>query len=304
MPKRKYIAAALLLAAALALPMGAALAANGSPVAENLNLTTYRNVSVGGRLAAVDPEGDSVRYEISTEPSKGTVELAEDGRFVYTPDANRKGRDYFGYRAIDETGARSQEATVIINIEKQKSQTSYADMSGHPSAYAATALAELGVFTGERVGGQWVFSPDELVSRGEFLSMCMSVADEELLSGVASTGFADDAEISDWLKPYVATALMDGVVSGYSVTGGAVFSPEEAITRTEAAVMLDNVLDTTDVAATSLTGSVPEWASQAASNLAACGVITEGEAITEPLTRSDAAEMLIRALEVLKAREK
>ena len=305
MMKRSITAVAVVLALlfALALPMSAALAANGAPVAENLNLTTYRNVCVGGQLAAVDPEGDSFTFEITTEPTKGSVELNDDGRFVYTPDTNRKGRDYFGYRAVDSTGARSQEATVIIKIEKQRTSTTYADMEGHPSAYAATALAENGIFTAETVGGVQVFSPEATVTRAEFLSMCMALGDEELLRGVASTGFADDADIEPWLKGVVATALLDGVVSGYSVDGGAVFNPDEVITGQEAAVMLDNVLNTTPVTATALTDTVPEWAAQATGNLAACGVITDGEIISQELTRADAAEMLIRALEVLRARE-
>lgn len=303
MHKRKFKAAALLLALSLILPAGAALAVSGAPVAENLNLTTYRNVCVGGQLAAVDPEGDAVTFEITTQPTKGSVELNGDGRFVYTPDANRKGRDYFGYRAVDDTGARSQEATVIINIEKQKTDVSYSDMEGNSASYAAVALAERGIFTGEKLGSQWVFQPEREVSRGEFLSMCMTLTGEDLFSGVASTGFADDADIDAWLKPYVATALMDGVVSGYSVSGGAVFEPGEPITMQEAAVMLDNVLNTTDVAAVSFTGRTADWASQATANLAACGVITEGDAFSEPLTRAEAAEMLVRAIEVLEARE-
>ena len=299
MIKRSILALAL--ASALALPLGSALAVSGAPVAENLELTTYRNVSVGGRLAAVDPEGDALSFEITTQPGKGTVELTEDGRFVYTPETNRKGRDYFGYRAVDETGARSQEATVIIKIEKQKTSTTYADLAGHPAGYAATALAENGIFTAESVAGVSVFSPGREVTRGEFLSMCMALSGGEMLSGVASTGFADDADIGDWLKPVVATALMDGVVSGYTVSGGAVFEPDDTVTRQEAAVMLDNVLDTTD-AAVGVSGAA-DWAAEAVGNLAACGVIAEGEAYSEPLTRADAAEMLVRALDVLAARE-
>ena len=299
MIKRSILALAL--ASALALPLGSALAVSGAPVAENLELTTYRNVSVGGRLAAVDPEGDALSFEITTQPGKGTVELTEDGRFVYTPETNRKGRDYFGYRAVDETGARSQEATVIIKIEKQKTSTTYADLDGHPAGYAATALAERGIFTAESVAGVSVFSPEREVTRGEFLSMCMALSGGEMLSGVASTGFADDADIGDWLKPVVATALMDGVVSGYTVSGGAVFEPDDTVTRQEAAVMLDNVLDTTD-AAVGVSGAA-DWAAEAVGNLAACGVIAEGEAYSEPLTRADAAEMLVRAFDVLAARE-
>ena len=301
MLKRSTIALALL--AALALPLGSALAVSGAPVAENLELTTYRNVSVGGQLAAADPEGGALSYEITTQPSKGEVVLAEDGSFTYTPDANRKGRDYFGYRAVDESGARSQEATVIIRIEKQRTDACYADMAGHPAAYAATALAERGIFSAESLAGVMVFSPEREVTRAEFLSMCMALSGTEQLRGVASTGFADDAEIEAWLKPTVATALMDGVVSGYGVDGGAVFSPNEPITREEAAVMLDNVLDTTEIASTGLSANLPDWAAQAANNLAACGIISEGEPFQLPLTRADAAQMLIRAIEVLEARE-
>ena len=302
--KMRRITAAAALAAALAVPMTAAFAANGAPVAENLELTTYREVSVGGQLAAVDPEGDSFTFELTTKPAKGSVELTEDGRFVYTPDANRKGRDYFGYRAVDETGARSQEATVIINIEKQKTRTTYADMAGHPAAYAATRLAECGVFTAESVGGVSVFSPERQVTRAEFLSMCLALTDSELLQGVAATGFADDAEIDAWAKPVVATALMEGVVSGYSVPGGAVFAPDDAITTQEAAVMLDNALDTTSAAAsTAISEAARAWAAEACANLSACGVLTDGEAFQTPLTRADAAEMLIRALDVLEARK-
>ena len=224
----------LVTAAVPALAEGAE-AASGTPVAENLELETYRNVSVGGRLSAVDPEGGALTYEITTEPGKGTVELTKDGRFVYTPDKDRRGRDYFGYKATDSDGNSSQEATVIIRISKQKTQTTYSDMAGDGAAYAATLLAEEGIFTGEKLGGQWVFSPDRSVTRGEFLSMCLELCGTKLLSGVASTGFTDDADIPPYQKPYVATALMDGVISGYSGTSGAAFEPNEPISRADGA---------------------------------------------------------------------
>ena len=68
---------------------------------------------------------------------------------------------------------------------------------------------ENGVFTGEYVGTDYVFNPENTVTRGEFLSMCMSAAGCDLLKGVSTTGFADDDAINAWLKPYVATALMN-----------------------------------------------------------------------------------------------
>ena len=86
--------------------------------------------------------------------------------------------------------------------------------------------------------------------------------------------------------------------------GGAVFAPDDAITTQEAAVMLDNALDTTSAAAsTAISEAASAWAAEACANLSACGVLTDGEAFQTPLTRADAAEMLIRALDVLEARK-
>ena len=91
-----------------------------SPVAENLELTVMRNGTVEGSLSAVDDKDAALRYEITTEPVKGTLQLRADGSFVYTPEPGRRGRDYFGYRAYDGDGNASQEATVIIRILREE----------------------------------------------------------------------------------------------------------------------------------------------------------------------------------------
>lgn len=298
---------AVLLLTAMALtalaPVLPAHAEGSAPVAQNMDLTTYRNVSVGGRLSAVDPDGDTLTFQITTEPTKGEIELTDDGRFVYTPDTNRRGRDYFGYKAMDAAGNCSQEATVIIRIEKQKTSTTYSDLAGDPSGYAATMLAEEGIFVGQQLGGSYVFEPDREVTRGEFLAMCMELGGDELISAVAATGFADDDSIPVWQKRYVATALMDGVISGTESDGDTVFNAEEAITVQEAAVMLNNVLGATDVPTAAFDSVVPAWASQATANLTACGVLSVSARYMDSLTRADAAQMLCAAMAVRDSRE-
>lgn len=154
-------------------PSGPANTGTGVPVAENLELTTYRETSVGGRMAAVDPDGESVRFLVTTQPSKGTLEASEDGRFVYTPSEGKRGRDYFGYKAVDASGNLSQEATVILHIKKRPACVEYADTAGLPWDYAACVLASEGVFTGSCVAGHYLFEPDRTVSQGEFLTLCM-----------------------------------------------------------------------------------------------------------------------------------
>ena len=153
-----------------------AAAADGTPIAENLEIMTYRGISVGGQLKAFDPEGEEVHFRITTEPRKGTLTLEENGEFVYTPAEGKRGRDYFGYCASDPKGNVSQEATVVITIRKAGKGAGYADTAGLSCEYAACVLAEEGLFTGRCVCGQYLFEPEETVSCGEFLSLCMETS--------------------------------------------------------------------------------------------------------------------------------
>ena len=93
-------------------------AAGSAPVADNLELSARRNTPITGRLTAHDADDDIVSFEITTDPVKGDIVLKEEGVIIYTPRPGKKGRDYFGYRAIDAEGNVSQEATAIIRIEK------------------------------------------------------------------------------------------------------------------------------------------------------------------------------------------
>ncbi len=280
--------------------------ANTAPLAENQEIETYRGVSVGGQLAAYDADGDTVTFEVATAPMKGTVQLSPEGYFVYSPKEGKRGKDYFGFRAIDSFGNVSQEGTVIIKLIKQKSKVTYSDLTGSGSEYAAVALTENGVFTGEYVGEDYVFNPTAQVSRGEYLSMCMTAAGCDTLKGVSTTGFNDDDSISPWLKPYVATALMNGYIQGQSNGTGAAFSPDEPITLGEACVTLNSVLGVTNVvSAAAYVGednSQASWA-QAVANLTACGVMPRSwEDVDAVLTRAGAAELLANAIGLISSR--
>ncbi len=62
--------------------------------------TTYRT-----SLDVTDPDGDAITYSVSQQPSRGTVEVAEDGTVTYTPTANFFGNDQFQIQAKDSFGA-------------------------------------------------------------------------------------------------------------------------------------------------------------------------------------------------------
>ena len=295
----------MLLLALLTGAMSFAAADSSAPIAENLEITTYRGVSVGGRLSANDPDGDTLNFEITTEATKGTIDLSEDGHFVYTPGDGKRGKDYFGYKAIDEEGNRSQEATVIIRIEKQKSKVTYSDIGGESCAYAAVRLAENDIFVGEKLGAKYVFSPDAAVSRSEFLTMCMEISGAVVQADVRSTGFSDDDSIETWAKPYVDLALRRGIISGYTENDSAVFDPQRQITVTEAIVILDRAVQLTDAVAAwfSTEDAVPTWAAQSVANVASCGILPHNCSISgDTLTRAQAAEMLSGAMNIIERR--
>lgn len=269
-----------------------------APEAMNLQIETYRNTSVGGTLTATDPEGEAVTFTLTTEPMKGTVELSENGKFTYTPGENKRGKDYFGFKATDTEGNTSEEATVIIRIQKQKTDVFYADMDGRPEGYDAVCLAEKGVLVGRRVAGHYLFDPDETVNRDEFLAMCLVVQGEPVLQSVMATGFGDDEAIPTWAKCYVSTGRMRGTVTGYSDGKRVVFDARRPITHAEAAVILDRVVSPEPVSFT-LSLAVPAWAEQAVANLTDCGLFAAEYESEAPLTRAECAAMLSQTMALL-----
>jgi hypothetical protein len=281
---------------------------NTPPIAEKLDYGTFKSVPLTGRFSAQDPDGDNVTFEITSYPKKGAVSPDGAGAFVYTPRDNARGKDSFEYVAIDSEGTVSAPATVKITIRKRTTKTTYSDMEGSRAQYAALVLADTGVFVGERIGNECFFRPEREVTRGEFLAMSMTLCGGKTIDGVTRTGFYDDAEIPAWAKPYISAGLVSGVVNGYrNEDGRFVFSSDNPITFSEAAVLLDKLLDVTAVQVQTdfADGAAPAWAAAAAANLSACGVLPPdvGARAGEPVTRADAAEILTAASELMQARQ-
>ncbi|HUF35812.1 MAG TPA: Ig-like domain-containing protein [Gemmatimonadales bacterium] len=63
-----------------------------------------------------DPDGDPLRAEVVTEPEGGTLQLAPDGSFQYTPPPLFLGDATFSYRAVDDRGGQST-ASVVITVQ-------------------------------------------------------------------------------------------------------------------------------------------------------------------------------------------
>ena len=267
------------------------------PTAEDGSLETYKNIAGSGTLSAADPEGKPLTYNLVKEPKRGSVELHEDGTFTYTPDKNKVGKDSFTYTVTDSGGNTSQEAKISIEIRKPTDKATYADMDGDPDAFYAMWLKEAGLFTGATVGGNLCFEPEKTVSRGEFLVMVMKLVDAQADETGLTSGFSDEAATPVWLQPYIVSALGSGMISGVSSEDGVVFRPEAALSRAEAAVMLQNVLQLPAPTAKTVfsetdAAAVPAWAADATAALSAAGISLGDTAQADAITRREVGKLL------------
>ncbi len=91
---------------------------NVAPVAHDDNVATDQNtpltISVPGVLGNdTDADGDVLHAVLVSGPTHGTLTLARDGHFVYSPDAVFSGTDSFSYQASDD---RRTSNTVVVTI--------------------------------------------------------------------------------------------------------------------------------------------------------------------------------------------
>lgn len=263
-----------------------------APAAEDAAFETYKNLPTTASLKVKDPEGQPLTYTVTRQPKRGTVTIAEDGSFTYTPKKNKVGVDSFTFTATDPAGKVSREATVTITILKPTDSAQYTDTAGRECRFAAEWMRHTGIFVGENLAGNPCFSPDKAVTRGEFTSMLVKALDlspEESLP----TGYED--EVPGWLKPYLAAAVRSGLTAG--LPEQEVFGADTPITGAEAAVMLQNALDLTAAAPENagLDPLIPVWAESSLYALSEYGMALDPNAA---LTRSDAAQLLYKTVQI------
>ncbi len=276
------------------------------PIPQNQTLNTYKDVALYGQLTAVEKDSEVCSFQLSRKPTKGTMELQEDGSFVYLPKEGKTGNDRFQFTVTDTKGNTSAAAEVSITVQRRKSGVSYRDMAGNPAHAAAQTLAEKGIFVGTKVGEGYYFQPDAPVSRGEFLAMAMTMAGMQTLENVMMTGFYDDESIPVWAKSYVSTALKNGIVLGIDTGEGVIFNSDGNITSMEAATVLNRILQVSDVDLCAVFGEesgVPDWAAQAVANMTSVSVMAADDfsefELRQTVSRAEAAQMLAAAMEVL-----
>lgn len=240
---------------------------NKPPVAEDQTLETYKNLPNTAKLKVQEPEDEPMTFAVARQPRRGTVEIGADGSFTYTPKKNKVGVDSFTYTATDASGKTSREATVTVTILKPSDAAQYTDTLGKDCRFAAEWMRHTGIFAGEKLGEEACFGPEKAVTQGEFLTMLVKTLDIPVEEELRCEGCE---EAPTWLKPYLAAAIRAGLTAGTET-----FAAENPISGQQAALMLCNALDK------------PVFA----------------ELTQEPLTRSEAAQVLYETTKLLEARK-
>jgi len=263
---------------------------------------TQKDITCWGTLNAYDPEGDALIFEIVQAPRKGLLVMTDEshGDFRYTPYVGCSGKDTFTYRVRDSYGNYSAEAEAEVNISGNSARLVFADMSEHWAHSAAIEMVSEGIMDYETVSGMAVFSPDETVTREDFLVMVVKALGYEGDADEVQTVFADDSEIETANKEFVDIAYKAGIIRGSESNGQLCFMPKNAITRAEAAVIMNNIIGAevpVNVSAFSDIEDVPVWARGSLYALSSLGIMkgtgAGSIASSSVITRAQAAQILL-----------
>ncbi|MFJ5369929.1 Ig-like domain-containing protein, partial [Bosea sp. CER48] len=77
---------------------------NDPPVVSAPPPSGPEDTPIAGAVVATDPDGDALTFTLTAPPANGTVSLAADGSYVYTPHTNFNGTDTFAITVDDGNG--------------------------------------------------------------------------------------------------------------------------------------------------------------------------------------------------------
>ncbi|NUU76488.1 glycoside hydrolase [Paenibacillus xylanilyticus] len=98
------------------------------------------------------------------------------------------------------------------------------------------AMTNLSILEGK---GQGTFQPNASITREEAAALLVRMLKQSSVStGLLSTTYNDASDISVWARPYVQKVYQLGLMRG----SDGLFRPQDQVTREEAAVMLDAIL--------------------------------------------------------------
>lgn len=259
-------------------------------------------------------EDSTLTYIVVTQPTHGTLVHSEatSKEFTYTPDLDYVGTDSFTFQVNDGTSV-SNIATISITMTTPTGEIIpfyYVDMQSHWANYSASHLAARGLIVGEEIGNRYYFYPNREMTRSDFMLFLLAITESNTDADVKDVNvkFADADSTPNWLIEAAKLAYAKGIIKGSSTANGTelYLNAYNPLTRKEAAVMLNNVLELSE-SKDNLTyndaNDIPAWAVQAVKNLTAYKII-QGNSSNEfkpnrVISKAEAAEMCYKLVKEL-----
>ncbi len=266
---------------------------NSSPeVVTEQQFNVFANTSFEGDMAAYDKDADSLKYEVMDYPEGGELTFnSATGEYSYTA-GSRVMNDSFTYRVKDTAGDYSETGKITVSIRENRTAKVFSDMERENAVTAAAVMTDKGYMSCIEDKNETYFSPDSQVSRLDFLVTCMNVFGADNIPAVSNTGFDDDESISEKYKGYVYSASKLGIISGVKNAEKTMFSPSKAITKAEAAVMLNNIIGY-EAETVKNVSDAPVWAKEAVCAMYELGVCSD-EGLADPISKEECADMLYK----------
>lgn len=185
-------------------------------------LSDYQLGVAGAVMAGIDYGTDLQRLR-----SKAAEAVAK-ARAAAVPDVSEENTENF------TPGGFLQPNTEKPEPSGSEPSSLFSDLNSVPWAkQAITTLAEKGVLSGT---GDGTFSPNNLITRNEFVKMIVSAFDIEMTDNELTY---EDIDNSSWSAKYIAAAVNAGIISGVSETR---FGNGMNITRQDTAVIADRLM--------------------------------------------------------------
>ncbi len=93
---------------------------NKVPVARSFNVELLHDTDYEDFFQGQDDDGDKLEYFVTKPPANGKLSSTDDNKFTYRPNRGFVGQDSFNYKAEDSNGARSNTATILVEVTNQK----------------------------------------------------------------------------------------------------------------------------------------------------------------------------------------
>ncbi|MEG2118597.1 MAG: S-layer homology domain-containing protein, partial [Clostridia bacterium] len=190
-------------------------------------------------LDAYDPDNDTIQYFIEKYPSNGNAKIINNS-LTYMPLAQYTGKDTVSVYAVDKFGNKSALVEVKINVEKNNLGFTFSDMKDNDAHLAAIELAEKSVIAYRYVSGEYLFGPEDKVSKIDFMIMLLSAANvDTAIKSDIQLKFKDLAKLPVEKQKYIKKAVEMGIIINNSTD----FGFDKPVMKSEAAEWISKLLN-------------------------------------------------------------